>query len=224
MTGQGPSSGDPTGGDAPFQHYFSARPTAPHATRTLRFLFRGKVVTFTTDRGVFSYEQVDPGTALLIENLELRGDERLLDLGCGWGAIGIAAALSLPHGSATLVDLNHRAVQLARENVRVNHVTNAQVLKGDLYEPVQGERYDVIATNPAFKAGRELVLRSLSEAKDHLVPGGRLVMVGKGSQGVIFYQRWLQEHWGKVEVLARRSGYRLLEASDPAPTSTSAER
>lgn len=198
-----------------FQHYFTARPKVPHATRTLRFLYRGQVLTFTTDRGIFSYEGVDPGTQLLIENMELDGAESVLDMGCGWGAIGIAAAASVPKGRATLVDVNHRAILLAQQNVRANRLANVEVLQGELFLPVSGRRFDVIVSNPPYKAGRDLVLRFLEEVPSHLAPGGHLLLVGKGSQGVLFYQHWLEERWDLVEVLARSSGYRVLRARGP---------
>lgn len=200
---------------AGFQHYFSAHPTAPHATRALRFLYRGQVLNCTTDRGIFSSEGLDPGTSLLIENMELGAGDRVLDLGCGWGAIGIAAALGAPRGRTTLVDVNHRAVHLARTNVKTNHLTNVDVLQGELFAPVGEERFDLIVTNPPYKAGREVILAILEEAPAHLREEGRLLLVGKGSQGILYYQAWLTERWRSVEVLARSSGYRVLLARGP---------
>lgn len=197
------------------EHYFTSRPTSPHQTRTLRFLYRGRILTFTTDRGIFSYEALDPGTGLLIENLELGEEEHLLDMGCGWGAIGLAAASAMPKGRATLIEVNHRAVLLARQNARTNHLSNVEVLQGDLYQPVGTTRFDVVASNPAYKAGRELVLRFFQETPAHLTERGRLVVVGKGSQGILFYQRWLEARWSSVEVIGRGSGYRVLLAKGP---------
>lgn len=199
----------------PVEHYFTQRPSSPHQTRTLRFLYRGRVLTFTTDRGIFSYEALDPGTGLLIENLELGEAEDLLDMGCGWGAIGIAAASSMPKGKVTMVEVNHRAVLLARQNARANKLANLEVLQGDLFEPVGEARYDVVVSNPAYKAGRELVLRFLDQTPAHLKEKGRLVLVGKGSQGILYYQRWLEERWASVEVVGRGSGYRVLLARGP---------
>ncbi|MCI4346389.1 MAG: methyltransferase [Thermoplasmata archaeon] len=195
------------------EHYFVERPHSSSRRRELRFLYRGDILAFETDRGVFASSGLDPGTALLIENLQLAEEARVLDLGCGWGAIGIAAARSAPKGSVLLTDVNRRSVMLARANLRRNSITNAEVRQGSLYEPAGEERFDLIATNPPYHAGRPAVLKILEGAVAHLRPEGRLLLVGKGSQGVLFYQAWLEERWnGGVEVLARGSGYRVLEA------------
>jgi len=193
--------------------YFAERPRSRSSRAELRFLYRGELLAFTVDRGVFAAHGLDPGTGLLIENLTVHPTDRVLDLGCGWGAVGVAAAKAARAGRVVLTEVNRRAARLARDNVERNRLTNAEVRVGPFYEPVATERFDLIATNPPYRAGRPHVLRLLTEAPDHLGPGGRLVLVGKGSQGIRFYQEWLAEHWpGPVEVLGRGSGYRVLEA------------
>lgn len=194
-------------------HYFTERPRSASRPRELRFLYRGRVLYFHVDQGVFAAHGLDPGTALLIESMVVRPADRVLDLGCGWGPIGIAAARAAPEGHAVLTDVNHRAVQLSRRNLRRNGLTNAEVRSGPGFAPVAGERFDLIATNPPYHIGRPEILRLLDASPDHLSPGGRLLVVGKGSQGIKFYQEHLEAHWpGSVEVVARGSGYRVLEA------------
>ncbi|MCI4335147.1 MAG: methyltransferase [Thermoplasmata archaeon] len=200
------------------EQYFAERPRSASHRRELRFLYRGDILSFATDRGVFATAGLDPGTALLIENMTVGASESVLDLGCGWGAIGTAAARAASAGHVVLTDVNRRAVLLARANLRRNEIANAEARPGPLYRPVEGERFDLIASNPPYHAGRPMILEILSGAPEHLTPGGRLLLVGKGSQGILFYQHWLEERWaGGVEVLARGSGYRVLEAR-PAPT------
>lgn len=195
------------------EQYFVEQPRARSARTERRFLYKGELLTFVVDSGIFASHGIDPGTALLIENLDLRATDRVLDLGCGWGAVGVAAAKAAPDGRVVLTDVNRRAARLARQNLDRNRVRNAEVRIGSLFEPVAEETFDVIATNPPFHAGRPLVLKLLSETPTHLVPEGRLVLVGKGSQGIRFYQEWLEAHWpGPVAVLGRGSGYRVLEA------------
>jgi 16S rRNA (guanine1207-N2)-methyltransferase len=200
-------------GSAEPDQYFAERPRSPSARSELRFLYRGELLRVLVDRGVFASHGLDPGTALLIENLTIERRDRVLDLGCGWGPVGIAAARSASDGHVVLTEVNRRAVRLARLNLERNRVTNAEVRVGPLYEPVERETFDVIATNPPYHAGRPAVLEILEGAPAHLAPRGRLVLVGKGTQGIRFYQEWLGTHWpGPVEVLGRGSGYRVLEA------------
>jgi 16S rRNA (guanine1207-N2)-methyltransferase len=193
--------------------YFAERPRSRSAPHELRFLYRGELLFFRVDRGVFASRALDPGTALLIENLEVGPADRVLDLGCGWGPVGVAAAKAARDGRVVLTEVNRRAARLAEQNLARNRIANAEVRVGPYFEPVANERFDVIATNPPYRVGRPHVLRILTEAPDHLPVGGRLVLVGKGSQGIRFYQEWLGSHWpGSVEVLGRGSGYRVLEA------------
>jgi 16S rRNA (guanine1207-N2)-methyltransferase len=201
------------------EQYFAERPRARSERREFRFLYRGEILRLETDRGVFASSGLDPGTALLIESMALRPADTVLDLGCGWGAIGIAAARAVPEGRVVMTEVNRRAVQLARRNLDRNRIGNAEVRAGPGFAPVGAERFDVIATNPPYHAGRKLLLELLGEAPQHLRPDGRLLLVGKGSQGIRFYQEWLaQRATGGVQVLARGSGYRVLEARWSPPS------
>ena len=214
---------DPEGERAVSEQYFAERPRSRSARRELRFLYRGELLSFAVDAGVFATHGLDPGTSLLIEHLAVPASARVLDLGCGWGAVGVAAAKLAAQGHVVMTDVNRRAARLAGENLERNHVRNAEVRVGRLFEPVASERFDLIASNPPFHAGRETVLQILEHAPDHLVPGGRLLLVGKGSQGIRFYQSWLADRWqGGVRVTGRGSGYRVLDASVGGPPASEA--
>jgi len=202
------------------EHYFTERPRSASRPVDHRFLYRGRVLTFSVDAGIFAAHGLDPGTDLLIESFELGPTDRVLDLGCGWGAVGAAAARAAPRGQVILTDVNRRAVSLARRNLRRNDISNAEVRAGSLFEPVRDERFDAILTNPPYHVGRPFLLKLLSEAPAHLTDTGALWVVGKGSQGIRFYQAWLEEHFpGTVEVAGRRSGYRVLLARRAPPES-----
>jgi 16S rRNA (guanine1207-N2)-methyltransferase len=195
------------------EHYFVERPRSASRPTDHRFLYRGRVLTFSVDAGVFAAHGLDPGTDLLIETFQLRPTDRVLDLGCGWGPVGVAAARAVPEGSVLMTDVNRRAVALARRNVRRNSIANAEVRPGSLFVPARDERFDAIVTNPPYHVGRPFILELLAQAPGHLTDTGVLWIVGKGSQGIRFYQAWLEEHWpGTVEVAGRRSGYRVLVA------------
>jgi 16S rRNA (guanine1207-N2)-methyltransferase len=205
-------------GHDPPDHYFTERPRSRSNRRTLRFLYRGEVLAFEVDQGIFAASGLDPGTALLVEALDPHSADAVLDLGCGWGAVGVAAAKAAPLGRVVLVDVNRRATGLAKSNLARNGIERAEVRVGSLYAPVEDEQFDLIVSNPPYRAGRPTILALLEGAPAHLRPGGRLLIVGKGSQGILFYQRWLESHWGpgSVSIRARGSGYRVLEAR-PAP-------
>jgi 16S rRNA (guanine1207-N2)-methyltransferase len=204
------------GREAP-DHYFTERPRSRSRRRTLRFLYKGEVLTFEVDRGIFAATGLDPGTALLVEALDPGPSDEILDLGCGWGAVGTAAAKAAPRGHVVLVDVNRRATGLAKANLARNGIERAEVRVCSLYGPVAGERFDLIVSNPPYRAGRPTILELLEGAPAHLRPGGRLLVVGKGSQGILFYQRWLEARWGTeaVVVRGRGGGYRVLEARVP---------
>jgi 16S rRNA (guanine1207-N2)-methyltransferase len=160
---------------------------------------------------VFSRAAVDRGTRLLLDTADVSGAQRILDLGCGYGVMGIVAAARMPHARVTLVDVNPRAVALAAENIALNHVANADARCGDGCAAVAGERFDVILFNPPIRAGRRVVLRLLREAHACLGPRGRLYFVARTQQGARTLGRLAGEIYGVVAEVARGGGFRVYE-------------
>jgi len=195
-------------------HYFS--PDSPRAGRTRTIVYRdgGREFTFRTAAGVFSRSAVDAGSRLLLAAIELAGAERILDLGCGYGVLGIVAAARAPQARVVLVDINPRAVALAEENIARNATPNAEARCGDGCAPVAGERFDVILYNPPIRAGRQVVLRLLREARARLAPGGRLYMVARTNQGALTLGRLAGEIFARVAEIERGSGFRVFEGHD----------
>ncbi|HII40840.1 MAG TPA: class I SAM-dependent methyltransferase [Thermoplasmata archaeon] len=192
------------------EHYSSARPTSRRRPAEVSVVVHGLPLTLQTDAGVFSRGSLDRGTELLIEALDLGPCELILDLGCGYGAIGIAASRLSDGGHVVLTDVNERAVRLARENLRANRVTNAEVRAGDLYEPVAGMAFDHIVCNPPIRAGRAVVDRIVSEAPAHLLDGGRLWLVARTRQGADAIRTRMANAFGHAEIVRRGSGYKVL--------------
>src|SRR5437879_12412358 len=159
------------------EQYFAARPKARRRSAEVQGAVRGHAFTFRTDAGVFSGGKIDRGTELLLDAIEIGPCELILDLGCGYGAIGIVAARLSEGGHVILTDVNERAVALARKNVAANGVANAEVRSGSLYEPVAGLAFDHILCNPPIRAGRGVVARLVAEAPPPLPEGGRLCLV-----------------------------------------------
>lgn len=173
---------------------------------------RGKVWTFVTDRGVFAGAGIDPGTRALIEAMRIEPADQILDLGCGYGPIGLVAASLAPKGRAVLVDVNERAVALASENARRRHLTNVEVLAGDGTAPVRGRIFDVVVTNPPIRAGKAVLRRLLDEIGGVLRPGGRLYLVARTAQGAKTLAGEIEARVGPVREIAQQSGYRVYEA------------
>jgi len=199
------------------EHYFTVEPGSAHQVNEIVVTLRGNELRLKTDAGVFSRERLDPGTKLLVESLELSGVEAPLDLGCGYGPIGLAIAREKPAVKVFMSDLNRRATELAAENAARNGLNNVVIRQGDGFLPWQdlytaGFRFDLVAINPPLRAGKETVLRLFAEARDHLRPGGRLWVVIRTKQGAKTYRRELDGIFGTAETAAIKSGYRVLLA------------
>lgn len=192
------------------EHYSTRRPTSQRTPAEVAILVRGLPLSLRTDAGVFSRRGLDRGTELLIEALDLGPCELILDLGCGYGAVGIAASRLSEGGHVLLTDVNERAVRLARDNVRRNGVANAEVRAGDLYEPVAGMAFDHIACNPPIRAGRAVVDRIITEAPEHLLEGGRLWLVARTRQGAGSLRERMNEAFGNAAIVKRGGGYKVL--------------
>lgn len=193
-------------------HYFSPRPAVASRPREVRAQLRGRRWTFLTDRGVFARGGIDPGSRLLIETMRIFPSDEVLDLGCGYGPLGLAAAALASQGRVVLVDVNERAVALARENAVRNGLSNVEVLQGDGCAPVADRQFDVVVTNPPVRAGRATVRRLVQEVWEHLRPGGRLCFVARTAQGARTLARDVEAVFGSVRELERESGYRVYEA------------
>lgn len=171
-------------------------------------------MTFAADAGVFSKSGVDFGSRLLIEHADIPPGSRVLDVGCGYGPIGLAIAATVPGVHVTLIDINERAVALARENARRNGIRNVTIEVSDLFEAVGGQTFDAVLTNPPIRAGKAVVHRIFAESYDALVPGGVLWVVIQKKQGAPSAAAKLEELFGggRVREAAREKGYRILRA------------
>ncbi|TMI80944.1 MAG: class I SAM-dependent methyltransferase [Bacillati bacterium ANGP1] len=192
-------------------HYFTPQAPARAATRTVELRLRDRALRFRTAPGVFARSSVDRGTRLLLEAADLGGARRILDLGCGYGAMGIVAAAVVPQARVVLVDINPRAVALAQENIALNRLANAEARCGDGCAPVAGEQFDLVLFNPPIRAGRNVVLRLLGEAHACLRPGGRLYFVARTQQGARTLGRRMGETYAEVREVARGGGFRVFE-------------
>jgi 16S rRNA (guanine1207-N2)-methyltransferase len=192
------------------QQYFAAQPAAESAPAQVRWRLPERIVNLWTDRGVFSRGKVDRGTDLLARTMRLPAEGEILDLGAGYGPLGLVAALRHPEARVTLVELNERAADLARRNLELNGVTNAEVLVGDAPE-VLGERtFDAVVTNPPFRVGKVAMMRLLADAAARLRPGGSLWLVAQTKQGAKTLARDLGAFLPHIETVEISGGYRII--------------
>ena len=201
---------EPFGGVVMGEHYFSERPFSPERRGLVRARLRGLDLGFVTSSGVFSFRRVDRGTRLLVESMVLPEEGRVLDMGCGYGVVGVVAGRLAPGLEVWMTDVNERAVSLARLNIDRNGV-DAEVRQGDLYGPVGGMRFGAVLSNPPISAGLRRVVGALVEgAVDHLEAGGSLQLVVQSNKGGRALASMMEDAFGGVEVLARGGGYRVL--------------
>ena len=200
------------------EHYFAAFPTSDTKLGLIRTTLRGKAFEFLTAASVFSKKRVDSGTRVLIENMALPRTGSVLDVGCGYGAVGTAAAVFNPQLHVIMTDVNSRAVLLARQNAERNRARNVEVHHGSLYQPVQGQCFDCVLSNPPVSAGMETVLALIRGAAEVLLFGGTLQMVVRSRIGKKTLPNAFTEAFGNCGVLAIESGYRVLIGEKPETT------
>lgn len=195
------------------EHYYTQKPTTGRDQRVIEATLRGKKLKLMTDAGVFSKNEVDFGSQLLIETMELPRHAQVLDVGCGYGPIGLSAAIAAPEGQVTMVDINERAIELARINAQTNGVSNVTILQSDALAAVKDRRFDIVLTNPPIRAGKETVHRIFAEAAEVLVDGGSLWIVIQKKQGAPSAFAKLQQLFSQVEEVAKSKGYRIFKAT-----------
>lgn len=193
-------------------HYFVPRPESKLKFGIIRTYLRGKPFEFLTASSVFSKKRVDLGTRLLIESMVLPDEGYVLDVGCGYGAVGIVAAAFNPNLHVVMVDVNERAAKLAKQNIKINNICNAEVICSHLYEPVESTTFNCILSNPPVSAGLATVKAIITEAPKHMAGKATFQMVVRSKIGGKRLQLIFEEVFRNFAVLARESGYRVLIA------------
>ena len=194
-------------------HYYTRDPRSASRPAECTFTYRGNSLIFQTDAGVFSRGEVDTGTRLLLEALPEQMSGEILDLGCGWGVIGISIAKAWPETRVTLADVNNRALQLSRENAERNRV-KVICAESDGMAAVEGKTFDAVVTNPPIRAGKQVIYKMFADAAKSLNPGGALYLVIRKQQGAESCMKYLQTLFDSVEKLDKSGGFWVLKASN----------
>ncbi|MBO7563261.1 MAG: class I SAM-dependent methyltransferase [Clostridiales bacterium] len=198
-------------------HYYDENPQGESDRRVIQSRMHGMDFFFTTDSEVFSKKFLDFGSRTLLEaaiaDLSECGKKKgkLLDLGCGYGPIGIIMKRVFPSMEVTMVDINNRALELARENAENNSVKCVDVHQSDGCSNVEG-LFDVVLTNPPVRAGKQTVFSFYDGAFEHMAEGGRLYVVLQKKQGAPSSEKYLLEKFGNCDVIARESGYWIMRS------------
>ncbi|WP_091486215.1 class I SAM-dependent methyltransferase [Gracilibacillus orientalis] len=188
--------------------YFSQSPDVSSNPQTWSYVLREQTFTFTTDNGVFSKNEVDFGSRVLIEAFRTPDiDGPLLDLGCGYGPISIALAATHADRSVLGVDVNERALSLAEKNAQQNNVVNISFQESDILANVSDRSFAAILTNPPIRAGKQVVHQMFAEAKNALLSNGELWVVIQKKQGAPSAEKKLSELFDEVEVVKKEKGY-----------------
>jgi 16S rRNA (guanine1207-N2)-methyltransferase len=192
------------------EHYFASAPNSQERFGLVRTILCGKSLEFLTASSVFSKRKIDSGTRLLIEAMVLPQTGCVLDIGCGYGAVGITVAKLNPKLNVVMTDVNARAVRLAKKNISLNKVTNAEVRYGFFYEPVETLKFDCILSNPPISAGMETVKAIVVGAPSVMSDDASFQMVIRSKIGAKLLPLLFNQTFGNCVVLSRKSGFRVL--------------
>ena len=191
--------------------YFNNENLPSNITKIDCFI-RGIKFTFSSDNGVFSKNGVDFGSRLLLDFIPLEEvGGKILDLGCGYGVIGIALN-KLTGANVDMVDVNLRALHLTEMNVSANKCQNINVFESNVYENVN-TKYTSIVTNPPIRAGKKVVYDMLFNAKDYLTDDGNLYFVIRKQQGAKSMISDLEKEYD-LEILEKKKGYYIIKCSN----------
>ena len=195
-------------------HYFVNDDKVVSKPRSICYSINGVDFSLESDNGVFSKNELDKGSELLIkELLPINLGENILDIGCGIGVIGLTLAYFTPSLKVCLSDVNTRALSLCSANANSLKLSQrVTILQSDIYEKIEG-KYSSIVSNPPIRAGKKVTYEIYRGALEHLVDSGSLYIVVRKNQGALSVKSYLEELFGNVALLAREKGYYVLKAT-----------
>jgi 16S rRNA G1207 methylase RsmC len=191
------------------EHYFTENPKSKLRKTSFKTKILGNDIIINSSSGIFSVKEIDFGTRLLIENAKING-KKILDLGCGYGIVGIALKKMRPDIDVTMIDVNERAVKVSIENCESNNV-EAKILRSDIFSnsELKNEKFDTILTNPPFSAGKKLCFQFIEQSAQHLNKNGLFELVAPHNKGGESLKRKMLEVFGNAGELAKKSGFRV---------------
>jgi 16S rRNA (guanine1207-N2)-methyltransferase len=194
-------------------HYYSRTQKVESDPKFWDFTLKNNQFRFKTDNGVFSKREVDFGSRLLIESFEMPKTEgSLLDVGCGYGPIGLSLAKYYQDRMIHMVDVNGRAIELAKENAELNRIQNVKVYESDCLLNVKEKTFAAILTNPPIRAGKKTVHDIFEQSFEYLTSQGELWVVIQKKQGAPSAIEKLNNLFNHVETIDKSKGYFVIKA------------
>lgn len=195
-------------------HYFTSKPSADKNEKKIEARLKGQQMTFTTDAGVFSRDRVDFGSKVMIEAIDERAFStgEVLDVGCGYGPVGLSLAKANPSLHIDMIDVNERALELAKKNAELNGVSNVSIFLSSIYDQVEKQTYGAVISNPPIRAGKQTVHKIITDAKEHLADNGVLIIVIQKKQGAPSAKKVMEEIYGNVTRIGLDKGYWVLQS------------
>lgn len=192
------------------EHYYSEETHTVSDRKEYKIHILGEDFTFITDNAVFSKKYLDFGSFVLLKEFKSNA-KTILDLGCGYGPIGIILARCNPDAQILMTDINNRALELANINIEINKIINATVEKSDGAKSITG-CFDSVVTNPPIRAGKQTVFGFYDEAYRLLKDKGELWVVIQKKQGAPSSMKKLQNLFGNCECISKEKGYYILKS------------
>lgn len=190
--------------------YFENNKDLISEPKEITYYYRGKTINLTSDNGVFSKDSVDFGSSLMLKSITEFDKKTILDVGCGYGVIGITLAIFNPEATVTMVDVNLRALELSRSNALKNGVNNVVIKESFAYQNIDG-KFDMIVTNPPIRAGKAVVHEILEGSFEHLNDDGVLYVVIQKKQGAESAVKKLKTLYTVVDKITQDKGYWILK-------------
>lgn len=190
------------------EHYYSEDPTCESRPAEVRFTYRGYSFVMQSDAGVFSRGELDAGSRILLSALPEKMSGEILDLGCGWGPIGISVGTVFPDCRVMFSDINKRALNLCSQNA-IKYNIFGSFVQSDGFENIC-DMFDYIISNPPIRTGKQTIYRLFAESESHLRPGGHLYLVIRKQQGAPSAITYLKTLFNNVEVIEKSGGYWII--------------
>ncbi len=189
------------------EHYFTESPKSELKIKKIKSVLRNREIEYYTASGLFSMKKVDKGSELLIKKSLIKENSKILDLGCGYGIIGISLLLTINNIQVTFSDINERAIEITKKNLRLNNL-KAETIQSNGFEKIS-ELFEVILLNPPQTAGRDLCFKLIEDSKKHLKEKGTLQIVARHNKGGKELSKKMLEIFNNVKDISKQAGYRI---------------